>query len=116
MEPDLGVVYDARTRDLDLFAIPRKGSIALDLHDLGDHLGGNSTVPSDTKDKRTEQTISVRRVQAGGSAVDVIGERTFPIHEYDTNESIAVKTGPARGRMSGQRDTVRKSRLLQQTT
>ena len=90
--PDLGVVYGARTCDMDLFAIPRRGSITLDLDDLGDHRDRSSSGLSEAKDERTEKTISVRRVLAGGHAGDVLGERTLSIQEYDTQESIGVKT------------------------
>ena len=91
MEPDLGVIYDAQTREMDLFEIPRKGSIALDMQYGGDHRRAESPGPPENVSQWTELTLSAYRVSRGSDARAVLGERILPIQEYDTLESIAVK-------------------------
>ncbi len=91
MEPDLGVIYDAQTREIDLFEIPRKGSIALEVHYGGDQRGAGLPGPTEDVSQWTELTISAYRGSRDTDARAVLGERTFPIQEYDTPESIAVK-------------------------
>ena len=92
LQPDLGVVYGAPIRDVDLLAIPRKGSIALDVHDHANQRGAGSRRLSEEKNGWAERTISVYYVSDGIDEGAVIAERTFPIQEYDTPESVGVKT------------------------
>ena len=90
MNPDLGVVYRTRARANTLFAIPKRGSINLHDQKLPD---GRECPPGlrELKDGPTEQTVSVHRVVAEDQAGAVLGQRTFPLEEYDTPESIAIK-------------------------
>ncbi len=92
IEPDLGVVFGARTRDMDLFRVPRMGSIILHSDEYDDDRGANTPGPRSVRGGRAEQTVSVYRVSGGADSQALLGERAFAIQEYDTLESIAVKS------------------------
>jgi hypothetical protein len=91
MNPDLGVLYGARIQDMELVGIPRKGSITLDVHDHVKQQGGGDPGLSGANGRRKVRTISVHRVSAEVNSGALLGERTFPVEQYDTPESIAVK-------------------------
>ena len=92
LQPDLGVVYGAPVRDVNLLAMPTKGSIALDVHEHGNCRGTGSRRPSEAREAWVERTISAHYVSDDVDDTAAIAERTVPIQEYDTPESIAVKS------------------------
>jgi peptidoglycan/xylan/chitin deacetylase (PgdA/CDA1 family) len=90
-EPDLGVIHDARSRSAELFGIPTKGSIILRGDDDAGKGGvGRKQLP--VTSSRAEHVISVYRVSDGVDSRAPLAERKLAIQEYDTPESIAIKS------------------------
>jgi peptidoglycan/xylan/chitin deacetylase (PgdA/CDA1 family) len=92
LQPDIGAVYGAPIRGVDLLAIPTKGSITLDVRDHINHRGAESHRLPEAQKGWAEQTISARYVSVGNDEAAAIAERRFPIEEYDTLESVGIKT------------------------
>ncbi len=90
--PDLGVIFGDPTQDSDLFRIPRKGSIALHSNGrFGDHRAGPATRDSGRSNQSSHVVSAYRLAGCAGSPV-LLDERSFPVQQYDTSQSIAVKS------------------------
>ncbi len=88
---DIGLIYGTRILKPALFTIPARGSINIHKHKLPDYRGSGSPGLWELRDGRTEQTVTVHRVQAEVDAGAIIGERTFAIEPFDTLDSLQLK-------------------------
>jgi Polysaccharide deacetylase len=92
LNPDLGVVYGSRPLDQALFTIPRRGSISVHTRELVcDGAEGHPGL-AESRIVSLQQVVTVHRLAAGAAPGPVVGRRAFPILEYDTPASIAVKS------------------------
>lgn len=92
LAPDIGLIYGTRILKPALFTIPARGSINIHKHKLPDYRGSGSPGLWELRDGRTEQTVTVHRVEAEVDAGAVLGERSFPIDPFDTLESLQLKS------------------------
>ena len=92
VKPDLGVVFGGLPTDMNLFGIPRDGFLTLDVCEVRTPKDADPLRPSRPHDQTTIQSITVHRVVANGDIGPALGERTFILREFDTQDSIAVKS------------------------
>jgi len=88
---DLGVVYGTRILKPELFTIPERGSVNIHKHKVPDYRGGGAPGIWELRDNQAEQFVTVHRVTAEVDAGHILGERSFPVDEFDTLTSVGLK-------------------------
>lgn len=91
LRADLGVVYGTRILKPELFTIPERGSINIHKHKVPDYRGGGAPGIWELRDGQTEQFVTAHRVTAEVDAGHILGERSFPVDEFDTLASVGLK-------------------------
>jgi peptidoglycan/xylan/chitin deacetylase (PgdA/CDA1 family) len=88
---DLGIIYGTQSDALDVFALPREGSIVLD---RGPSQDAGETAPAglaELSKGQSQITVSVRRFVLPPDG-QMIASTTLPIDPYDTLLSLELKT------------------------
>ncbi|HKP73717.1 MAG TPA: polysaccharide deacetylase family protein [Pyrinomonadaceae bacterium] len=91
LDAELGIVYGTRILKPELFTVPRGGSINIHKHKVPDYRGGGAPGIWELRDGQAEQFVTVHRVTAEVDAGHILGERSFPIDEFDTLTSVGLK-------------------------
>lgn len=91
LNADLGVVYGTRILRPRLYDLPARGSINIHKHKTPDYRGSGAPGLWEMQDGADTQTVTVHRVRKAVDSGAVLGTRTFPIEQYDTLTSVALK-------------------------